>query len=272
MKKVLLLFLPAVFIMFMFAGCKKTPSDEIETPSVSIEPDEFSGEITTIYMDMNTSADADYEKSSESESLREENKTAEKISSDTSTNFIDENSDNSQTIEIDAPKITNINYTTAQKEIIRWLAYSLDYMYNDYAGLSGDLQIQYDNFIMYFVMDFANTGEGFTLARVQELVKTYFGIYNFMPPDDFRNSPDGKKEDGLYYMQGRGGEVWTFEFANETEIDGIIIVTVQFFADSAKTIKSHAIEYIMQKIDDIYRFIDSKVIYESPHKPFHYTD
>jgi hypothetical protein len=168
--------------------------------------------------------------------------------------------------------IYNREYTAAQGKILRWLGNSIDYMYNDYAGLSGELRAQYDIAIMYYVMSFAELEEGLTLEKVQERVKHYFGIDNFIPPENFKNPPYYDQEkDGLYYMQGYGGQVWTFEFTGETVKDGITTITIQFFADSAKTVKSHAIEYIIQAVDDHYRFISSKIIYESPYKPYHYT-
>lgn len=159
---------------------------------------------------------------------------------------------------------TTAAQTPAQEAFNRWLG-SCNYIFYDYGSLSGDLLERYTHDILEYILgSFPEPDGGWTLDKVQEYAKKYLDIDNFMPSDNSLGA-DGK----TYFVGAHGGDLWFYKFLDETTENGITTLRIQWFADTAKTVKSHTIEYTMQVIDGGYKFIGSKVVYESPYKPWH---
>lgn len=156
--------------------------------------------------------------------------------------------------------------TPVQLSLYNWLNTCGSYMFYDYDSLSGEELIWYSLDIMdYLLCTYAKIESEWTLEKVQEYVKKYFGIDGFIPVTQYMVA----EESGLYYIEGHGGEIWAYKYINETEENGIIKLTVQFFADASKTVKSHTVEYTMQALDNGIKFIGSKIMYESQYAPYH---
>ena len=153
--------------------------------------------------------------------------------------------------------------TPAQTALDRWFAGCINYIIYDYGVSDSDLNEWYKyNLIEYLPVLVPGHEDGFTFEEVQEYVKKFFGIDNFIPPE--RMLWEGK-----YMMGAHGGEIWYYRFLGETVTDGITSVTIQFFADASKTIKSHTVEYKLEPLDGGYKFYGSKIIDESLYEPWH---
>ncbi len=103
----------------------------------------------------------------------------------------------------------------------------------------------------------------FTEGEIVEYAKKCFGAEDFTPNEHF-------KSDGLYTSLAHGGthiyhDVISTNCAPES---GIYRVTVRFYADYAKTVYSHLIEYRMVKLDGDFAFIGQKIDEDRSLQPF----
>ncbi len=69
--------------------------------------------------------------------------------------------------------------------------------------------------------------------------------------------------DGGYRRIGRGGGSYEFEVLSEEIVDGVNVVTVQFYADYSGIIPSRKVEFHMELLDGEYRPIKSAILSDS---------
>lgn len=96
-----------------------------------------------------------------------------------------------------------------------------------------------------------------TLEQFQQYAYLYSGIADVQPDSSFDNG------NGTYSVPGHGVSSWSHDSIEEKEENGITTVTIQFYADWAKTIKSHVIEYKLKNIDGDWVFLSSDCTYKA---------
>ena len=111
---------------------------------------------------------------------------------------------------------------------------------------------------------YRKTGKAsFTEGEIVGYAKRCFGVEAFTPNQHFMT-------DGAYTSLAHGGNHIYHDIigTNYASDSGISTVTVRFYADYAKTVYSHLIEYQMKKLDGDFVFIGQKMIDERSLRPF----
>ncbi|MBQ7299274.1 MAG: M56 family metallopeptidase [Clostridia bacterium] len=111
---------------------------------------------------------------------------------------------------------------------------------------------------------YRKTGKAsFTEGEIVGYAKRCFGVEAFTPNQHFMT-------DGAYTSLAHGGNHIYHDIigTNYSSESGISTVTVRFYADYAKTVYSHLIEYQMKKLDGDFVFIGQKTIDERSLRPF----
>ena len=100
-----------------------------------------------------------------------------------------------------------------------------------------------------------------TEASVKAYAKDYFGIEDFQPD-----------ENHLKYGCAHGG-AWQALTVTDIRDDpgGTVSVTVQFYADRAKTVCSHTVMYTVKKIGTEWAFLEDQVLSRASFDPFGYS-
>ncbi len=113
-----------------------------------------------------------------------------------------------------------------------------------------------------FIVWRLNTLAGDYELRSEDEIREYAEKYLGVDGDtlDFRGV---EKYDGGYRMVGRGGGGYVFTVLSEEVVDGINVVTVQFFADYSKIIPSRKVEFHMELLDGEYRPIKTVILDDS---------
>ncbi|MBO6052823.1 MAG: DUF5050 domain-containing protein, partial [Clostridia bacterium] len=101
--------------------------------------------------------------------------------------------------------------------------------------------------------------EDLTEENIAEYARKHFGIENF--------TPDG----GHVGIHGHGGSHQVLEIVGSEEIAGETAVTVQYYADLSKTLKSHTYRYTMKRIDDGWAFTGSEEIAHAEYEPVRWS-
>lgn len=110
--------------------------------------------------------------------------------------------------------------------------------------------------------------ESVKAADITEYAEKYFSVGNFMPDKRYEATlPDGT---AVYEIPGHGGTHIIFSHAGEKPDGDDMILTVQFYADMSKLIKSHTVEYRMRKTDGIWAFSGSEITFKAQHEPYRY--
>lgn len=161
------------------------------------------------------------------------------------------------------PELENSwEYTKAQAVLNLWFNCTGYYDLTDY--LSGDPQ-EWTEWHRHEILDYLQLvfGENieWTLEAVQDYAEKYLGVVGLVPPEDLLTG------DGTYDGMGHGLYSIYYRYIDEVIEGGLIIITVQFYADYANTIESHTVIYRMQEIDGGYKILDSNVIFKSPYEP-----
>ena len=161
------------------------------------------------------------------------------------------------------------DYSGAFRALNSWLAFGFTYLLPDYDNLDDEEKAWYNSTVSEYIFDnFADEvgadkwTNRWTPAMLQSYAEKYFGIENF--PDDAYPMDGGIYD--LRYM-AHCLHSWYFKYIGETAEDDITTVTLQFFADGSKTIKSHTVEYKLQDLDGNYKFLSSAIIYEALYEP-----
>ncbi len=117
-----------------------------------------------------------------------------------------------------------------------------------------------------FIVGRLNWLSGDYEPRSEEEICEYAEKYLGVDGDtlDIERSLD--KVDGGYQRIGRGGGSYEFDVLSEEVIDGINIVTVQFYADYSGIIPSRKVEFHMELLDGEYRPIKTVVLEDSDFK------
>lgn len=101
--------------------------------------------------------------------------------------------------------------------------------------------------------------ESFTSGEIKAYAKKYFDI------DDYtiRRGTLRELPDGGYGVIGRGVSSPTYSFVSEEERDGHTVVTVQFWADYSKTVKSKLVEFHIIPLDGDFKPLLSVTLEDS---------
>lgn len=93
-----------------------------------------------------------------------------------------------------------------------------------------------------------------------------FGIKNFTFPknDVLRNDK--------YYIDSLAGTNWLCYCTEELTENGVTYITMQFFADPLKIIKSHTIRYSIKSDGNKYTLVNTEFLYESQYLPLDVSD
>ncbi len=102
-------------------------------------------------------------------------------------------------------------------------------------------------------------GEGMTLDEIRDLAEKVFGIKNF--------TPQSHMYEGKYAELGHGASGFSYQIIErERQEDGSMSITVQTYADYAKTVESDSYRYIIKKHDGYIEFVSFEKIYDSKFK------
>ena len=101
-----------------------------------------------------------------------------------------------------------------------------------------------------------------TEEKVNAYAKKYFGIDDFIP--------EGKRIEDYYFAHG-GSTVFMNTVAAEDLPDGSVKVTVQYYADWSKTVKSHTVNYTVKKIDGYFAITGYEEVYISEYEPVSFS-
>lgn len=165
---------------------------------------------------------------------------------------------------------TDLQSLLPPQEVLRkWFLlgyYELYREFSDTEKLKQYSQAVFDFMQMEINTDYPSPDQnGWTLEAIKKAAKEYFYLDDF----DAEYIPE---ENGIYSIGAHGGMVRMYDFIGEPETDGEITkITVQFYADSAKTVKSHTIIYTLNLKDRIYRFAASERIYDSQFEPYGFS-
>ncbi len=130
----------------------------------------------------------------------------------------------------------------------------------DFYPISAENRRQFGlcDFIVWRLNKLAGDEELRSEAEIREYAEKYLGVDG--DTLDFRGI---EKYDGGYQMVGRGGGGYEFTVLSEEVIDGINVVTVQFYADYSGIIPSKKVEFYMELLDGEYRPIKTVIIEDS---------
>lgn len=148
--------------------------------------------------------------------------------------------------------------TSAQIELAHWLGISIVYQFYDYENLDSKCAEYYcKNITDYLLCRYGDM----TLEKIQEYALKIFNIKDFEPkgPITYKN--------GVYSAGGHGGRIWAIDYIEEKEEDDITYLTVQYYADFSRTIKSHIVKYKMKNIDGIWAFLGCDITNMSAYEP-----
>lgn len=165
---------------------------------------------------------------------------------------------------------TNMKTLLPPQEALRkWFLLGYYELYRDFSDteeLRQYSQSVFDFMQMEINKDYPSPDRnGWTLDAIKKAAKEYFYLDDF----DAEYIPE---ENGIYSIGAHGGMVRAYDFIGEPETDGQNIkVTVRFYADLSKTVRSHTVVYTLKLKDGIYRFADSERVYDSPFKPFGFS-
>ena len=117
-------------------------------------------------------------------------------------------------------------------------------------------------FLTYYICGRLHLGnKDITEASVKAYAEDYFGI------EDFQTD-----ENHLKYGCAHGG---AWQALTVTDVrdnaDGTVSVTVQYYADRAKTVCSHSILYTVEKIGTEWAFLNDCVLSRAPFAPYGYS-
>ncbi|HAN20320.1 MAG: hypothetical protein A2Y15_08390 [Clostridiales bacterium GWF2_36_10] len=155
----------------------------------------------------------------------------------------------------------NIPETPIEKDISRYInMLGIDVINYD------EVNDQYKNQYLISVYEYLVINGPLTLEQIQNYALKLFGIKDFQP--------DGLGDyiDGLYYILGHGGSYTFYDIVSEIKENEMTKVTVQYYADSAKTIKSHTYIYELKEIEGRWAFLSSTKTIEAPYKIMRYSN
>ncbi|PKM62612.1 MAG: hypothetical protein CVU97_04460 [Firmicutes bacterium HGW-Firmicutes-21] len=149
--------------------------------------------------------------------------------------------------------------TPTQTELMKYFTCGYYYEIVDYTTIDSSDKDRYLFGITGYILV---TYDNITLEQMQDFALKIFGITDFYP------GSNALLIDGVYTIAGYGGSLLGYEFLDETTEKDLTTITIQFYADLGKTIKSHIIEYKMTKNEDIWVFLSSDIIYKAKYKPY----
>ncbi len=114
------------------------------------------------------------------------------------------------------------------------------------------------DFILWRLNTLAGNQELRSEAEIREYAEKYLGV-----DGDTLAFRGVEKYDGGYQMVGRGGGGYVFTVLSEEVVDGINVVTVQFYADYSGIIPSRKVEFHMELLDGEYRPIKTVILEDS---------
>lgn len=150
----------------------------------------------------------------------------------------------------------NFTDTPAQKALWLWFNTCRGYhlpkfgelpsgdMYKEYTEYRGTAEEFYMTDIGEYILFTYGGDEGLSAQEMQDYAKKCFGV------DYSKHYDIIFEQDGLYYIGGHGGETWSLTVLDEVRKNDEITVTVQFYADFSKIVKSHLIEYHFKLLED----------------------
>ena len=150
-------------------------------------------------------------------------------------------------------------YTPAQALIANWLRWVPYVEIPDYSSLTGEELTAYNRYVIEYIATAFDNGTPdhmWTQDELKAYAKKYLGI------DDLSISLKDK-----YYGPEHGSLIMAYDFTNEITVGDITTVTVQFYADPGKLIKSHTIEYKLQSVDGSFKILGTECVYRSPCEP-----
>lgn len=151
-----------------------------------------------------------------------------------------------------------IKFTPAEEKLIFWIEMcGVEFLNYE------DLNESDKKIFLAKVSEYLIGNEPLTLEQMQNYALKLFNINDFVPTGV-------ELIDGLYHSLPHGGNSISYDVISQTEENGITTITVQYYADVAKTIKSHTYEYKMKEIEGKWAFLESKILYKSEFKPFSY--
>ena len=98
-----------------------------------------------------------------------------------------------------------------------------------------------------------------TEKEIIEKAKKYFNLPYF---EISKTYPSDRIEDDKYSWVF-SSMLYSYDFVSEEIIEEVNVITLQFYADWSKTVRSHLIEYRLKEIDSGYAFLSSKMLKES---------
>lgn len=130
----------------------------------------------------------------------------------------------------------------------------------DFAPISAENRRQFGlcDFIVWRLNTLADNYELRSEAEIREYAEKYLGV-----DGDTLDFNGLEKYDGGYQMLGRGVGCYAFTVLSEEVIDGINVVTVQFYADYSGIIPSRKVEFHMELLDGEYRPIKAVILEDS---------
>lgn len=122
-----------------------------------------------------------------------------------------------------------------------------------------------------FIVSRLNAIAGDYEPRSEAEIRAYAEKYLGVDGDTLIIEGTLEKYDGGYQLIGRGGAMYQFTVLSEEVVDGVNIVTVQFFADYSRTVTSRTVEFHMEMLDGEYRPIKTVILEDSEYKTVYFS-
>lgn len=170
----------------------------------------------------------------------------------------------------------NFSDTPAQKALNQWFSTCYGYQFPEFGELPDDdmyrRYLDYSTAEKCYMSDIGEyiiltSGKGMlTYQDMNDSAQKYFGVEFIFP----KGMGPVIEENGIYYVGGHGGELWGLSVIGEVQENDEVTVTVQFYADFSKLVKSHLIDYKFKILDDgTLAFHGSEIIEKAQLEPAH---
>lgn len=162
---------------------------------------------------------------------------------------------------VQSPRVENTvtaPSSAATETVTHWLTTTLYYDFYDYG------KWEQDRFKHYLCTRYADASGKLLYADFETLAKEKFGAD--VQKEDYMSNAQLYIEDSKLYITSEGGNMEPcFDILEETVVDDIFTVTVQFYADCNKFLQSYKAAY---RIDSEDRFLGYEILETSPYKPY----
>lgn len=139
----------------------------------------------------------------------------------------------------------------------------------DFYSVQGEGRRQFG--LCDFIVTRLNALAGDCELRSEAEIRAYAEKYLGVDGDTLIIENTLEKYDGGYQLIGRGGGPYRFTVLSEEVVDGVNVVTVQFFADYSKTVPSRTVEFHMEMLDGEYRPIKTVILEDSEFRTVYFS-